>query len=209
MGKRPLLLALGAVLSIGLVVYQSFFQGSDMAVQPSSPIETPLVVPGQMQAELKQTQFDQNTSQLGSVQTADLGSDESLIDSIDTYFCSVAGKSRKENAALPNTGPSTVQGGAIVKLPELKNPNQLIPLKAPPPQLQGFGAMPIMPPAVVQQHMNLAIGGIFCSKGECKASSSIGVLSKGDSIGGQTTILEKVEAITMSGIKTDKRFIAY
>lgn len=206
MGKRTLLLALGATFSIGLVVYQFFFQGSnsDITTQPSSPIETSQVVPVQMQGGIEQPPLDQNLSQPGIVKATDLGAEESLIDGIDTYFCSVAGKQLKESPILPQSG------GSLVKLPELKNPSQLMPLKAPPPsQNLSFGMVPMMPQPVVQQYVNLTIGGIFCSKGECRGSTSIGVLSKGDSIGGQTNIAERVEVITMSGIKTDKRFIAY
>jgi hypothetical protein len=92
-----------------------------------------------------------------------------------------------------------------VKLPELKNPQQLAPLKAPPSAGGGQMFLPVQVP----QPITVTISGVICTKGICKASTSAGILSQGDVIGSGAMQSEKIEQVTMAGIKTDHRFIAY
>lgn len=152
----------------------------------------------------------------------ELGDDQYLDEDIDSYFITKAPKASDAKKSDPLTSSllpklPAANNGAVVTLPSLTPPSQL-PRGGVNAGGLGFpGAGNIVPgmptqitlPQAAPNYQFITINGIACNESGCRASTSNGLITKGSSIGGGNFASEKVESVTMNGIKTDKRFISY
>lgn len=149
----------------------------------------------------------------------ELGESLYLDDDIDKYFMTKAPTSQRNDAQasynlekkpLPNNG-------ATVTLPNLTPPSQLprggVNMVGPglggPGNVVAGSPTQITLPQEAPSYQHLVINGIACNESGCRASTSNGLITKGSTVGGGIFATEKVESVTMNGIKTDKRFISY
>lgn len=196
--KQIAFLILGGILAVGLI-YSALSDNNEEL--PNAVISQPIEV-----KELNQTQLQAmpNTPNV-EIDTAVPESGASIAtkqENIDRFFISLS--DRSSPPIVTTSTPST--SGVAVKLPELKNPNQLPGLAivngGPMP-----GLMPVTTPRILLRQ--IVIGGIGCDKGVCQAMTSIGDIKKGDIIGGDGYVVEKVLSINSNGIQTDKRQLIY
>lgn len=175
---------------------------------PTQPIELPIAMSGEA-----------NNTTIGLEQNQ--SSRVFIKEDIDNFFVSLLSSKKPQegvpsasNAPLSGALPKLIPGGGTtVQLPELRNPNQLQRVSS-----QSSSTMPViaagMPtqlafPTAAPIYQSVNISGIACNSGVCRASSSAGPLTKGSTLGGGGYVTEKIESITMSGVKTDKRFLSY
>lgn len=196
-----------AVLIAGVVMLFSEAEPEMDHALPTQPVEVPAAAPS------APIVLEDEVNASSSVLPTQVGPAAAVGDSIDRFFMALAGKVQPREAALPPQGGAKIaqplpalNGGAVMRLPELRNPAEL--------GRGGASVMPGMPtpiglPTQTTAHQPVVIGGIACIGGECRATTSVGDLAKGSLIGGGTFATEKVDSITMAGIRTDKRFIAY
>lgn len=204
--KKQLIILGGMIFLLIVGIYSLMFSEPAVQVTATQPMETfPSSAIGMSN--------DMNASTVTPEQNL---TNATMKENIDRFFVSLAGnKPLGTTSAAPLAGglPPLVQdgkallsgAGATVKLPDLKHPSELnrSPLSGSPMVLAGVPTQ--LPPSF----QSLSISGIACNGGVCRANTSIGVLSKGNSFGGGFYIQEKIESVSMSGLKTDKRFISY
>ena len=205
--KRVYILAgITAFLACGLVI---------LVVSTSSSSSQPAVnTPVKNSGTVNSVKADSNLSSLTKVDTnaSVIVPDDILNKDLDQYFISVEHKKQTElpvDNKMPANGMlPTNTNGVAVKLPNLKNPAELVHVKTPIMTNVSSG-IPTQIPVQITAMENIRIMGIACDGGECRATTSIGDLFKGSKFGGGNYVNEKVESITMTGITTDKRFISY
>ncbi|OGS70696.1 MAG: hypothetical protein A3F91_09285 [Flavobacteria bacterium RIFCSPLOWO2_12_FULL_35_11] len=189
-----------AALVVGIIVllsmtYATFFTNNE-SEQPIKTTKTIKVAP-----PLKKEAVSVVDSHIAINKVAlleqNLSSSE-LNENIDMFFIS-----KLDPKSIPAI-PAIQEPCPKAKLPELRSPS-LPPNFQIPPSVSNVVA-PASPPLIFQV---ITISGITCNNNMCKANTSQGNVVDGGIIGGGKFILEHIEAITMHGIKTDKRFINY
>lgn len=119
---------------------------------------------------------------------------------IPTQVASAAIQPHVQKIAAPSAPPPM----------NFMNPSQFPSLRATTSGgSQTFNAPPPMAELNHQNQepvfQNISIYGVNCFNNECQASTNVGTLKKGDQVIGN----EKVELISMAGVKTNKRMITY
>ncbi|MCL4432134.1 MAG: hypothetical protein M1300_07430 [Epsilonproteobacteria bacterium] len=214
--KQLVILVLLFVLLLSLIGYMLMDAGSDTPIQQADqPVETETLRQSNNVLE------NSNPSVLEGNAT-ELTNSQYLDSDIDKYFIAkgakdqIAQKAEAQNTKVLPRLPAA-NNGAVVSLPNLTPPSQLprggvsiagINLSGPANVISGMPTQISLPPAP-QNYQYLVINGIACKDNGCRASTSLGLLTKGSSIGGGNFVSEKIESVSMNGIKTDKRFISY
>lgn len=213
--KQLIILAALFALLLSLITYMLMDSSSEESipeVNQQSGVQTPSQ-PLEMNQSVGVSVVEGNATELGE--------DQYLDEDIDSYFITKAPKAAAQknetlaSSLLPKL-PSA-NNGAVVTLPGLTPPSQLPRggVNGGGLGLPGAGSIiPGMPtqitlPTAAPNYQFITINGIACNDSGCRASTSNGLITKGSSIGGGSFASEKVESVTMNGIKTDKRFISY
>lgn len=214
--QKKQLILLGILIPIlaAMLVYMFMFSEDTVENGPGTA-----TAPMEIQAGQVSLVGDNNLS-VRAESNSSAGFDLSYVhDGIDRFFMSLSGKSagaqplatNPTSASLPPLAQAS--GGAMVKLPELRHPNEMNRVSSVSGQNMpniaiGVPTQISLPPQT-PTYQYVSISGIACNHGDCRASTSAGNFIKGNIIGGGQFGIEKIELITMSGIKTDKRFISY
>lgn len=202
--KKQLIILGGMILLLVVGIYSLIFSEPPVQPVPTQPMET-------FPSSTIGISNDMNRTAISPEQNL---TNATMKENIDRFFVSLVGNkplgpiSTTPAGGLPpleqNGKALASGGGTTVKLPDLKHPSELNKSPAGSPMVLAGVPTPLPP-----SFQSLSISGIACNGGVCRASTSIGVLSKGNSFGGGFYIQEKIESISMSGLKTDKRFISY
>lgn len=130
--------------------------------------------------------------------------------SIDKIFSALVPAQTVPVAIQPKPQQSSVSSSVVPPPTNFINQNQFPSLRASSNGgSQTFNGIPPVSELIQQNQQptppNINISGINCFNNECQANTNIGTLKKGDIISGN----EKIEFVSMTGIKTNKRSITY